>query len=108
MASYQQRVVEEKTDLDAKLAALRAFLPGDVAKTLSQAELNRLMRQESAMSYYSVVLGERIAAFTDPQIETLSTLNAGVFTQRTPALIVTADDAEGSLAAQVAKIGVPQ
>lgn len=64
MQPHQKRVVDEKTDLDAKLAKLRLFFTGSIYPSLSEDERDRLQRQESAMHDYSEVLGERIAAFT--------------------------------------------
>jgi hypothetical protein len=63
MQPHQQRVVEEKTELDGKIERLTAFLGGDLFKTLDGAEQERLTRQVGFMRSYSGVLGERIAAF---------------------------------------------
>ena len=63
MAPYQQRVVEEKKDLDEKLARLLAFARTEVYRNLSVDEQDRLSRQYDAMYGYSLILGERIAAF---------------------------------------------
>lgn len=63
MNSYQQRVIDEKHELDIKLAKLANFLTGEILPTLDLAEQDRLWHQAKAMSDYSVVLGERIAAF---------------------------------------------
>lgn len=60
---YQQRVVEEKDDLDRKLDALRAFQDGPLFPRLTGAEQARLNLQAHYMSRYSEILGERIAAF---------------------------------------------
>ena len=65
MKPYQQRVVDEKTDLDAKVARLKTFLEGSTFKSLPGEECARLTRQLGIMENYSGVLGERIAAFTD-------------------------------------------
>jgi len=63
---HQQRVLDEKTDLDARLARLLAVTdnPGR-AETLGipAAELERMRRQAVLMAQLSAVLGERIAAF---------------------------------------------
>lgn len=63
MTSHQQRVVEEKAELDEKLAKLNAFGQGEIFPTLPAEEQERLMRQSKIMDQYSVVLSERIAAF---------------------------------------------
>ena len=60
---YQQRVVDEKTELDDKLVKLIAFFDNPVFAQLPQAEQGRLRRQSSIMTDYSVVLAERIEAF---------------------------------------------
>jgi hypothetical protein len=63
MQPHQERVVQEKKDLDEKLAKLRLFFTGDIFGTLDEDEQNRLKRQENVMHLYSEILGERIAAF---------------------------------------------
>jgi len=63
MAPHQQRVVDEKTELDAKLAKLDAFGRTEFFEMLSADEKNRLNRQHFAMEDYSRILSERIAAF---------------------------------------------
>jgi hypothetical protein len=67
MKPHQQRVVTEKQDLDEKLEKLNAFGRGDVFPTLPAEEQERLIRQSKIMDQYSVVLGERIAAFTQEE-----------------------------------------
>lgn len=64
MAPYQQRVVDEKKDLDEKLAKLQAFGRTEVYRNLPEDEQDRLSRQYDVMYSYSCILGERIAAFT--------------------------------------------
>lgn len=63
MKPFQERVVEEKKELDDKLSRLRPFIEGATFKTLPDAEQDRLIRQRRLMEEYSDVLGERIAAF---------------------------------------------
>jgi len=65
MQPFQQRVVDEKTELDDKLQKLDAFGRTDFFQTLPPAEQGRLNRQHSVMEEYSRILGERIAAFTN-------------------------------------------
>lgn len=61
---HQQRVVDEKADLDAKIARLADFIVLSAAyKHLGSAEKDRLNRQHAAMTAYSGVLRERIEAF---------------------------------------------
>ena len=63
---HQQRVVEEKRELDERLAKLVAFIennPTFNSTVLIEAERNRLRRQRVKMEELSQILGERIAAF---------------------------------------------
>ena len=64
MQPHQQRVVDEKTELDTKASALSNFIwrsPTFVA--LDTAEQERLREQNDVMWKYSEILGARIAAF---------------------------------------------
>ena len=65
LAPHQQRVVDEKRDLDEKLQKLTAFISSESFATIVQDadERGRLVRQDEIMKDYSAVLGERIAAF---------------------------------------------
>jgi hypothetical protein len=64
MEAYQQRVIEEKKDLDEKLNRLDEFIMlNPNYPILPQDEKDRLIRQLRHMGEYSIVLGERIAAF---------------------------------------------
>ena len=65
MQPHQQRVVDEKAELDGRREKLRTFLMGEMVKTLPPDEHERLSRQYSIMVQYSVVLRERIEAFKD-------------------------------------------
>jgi hypothetical protein len=63
MQPHQQRVVDEKKELDAKLEKLMAFIQGSIFQTLKSDEQERLTRQSKLMDQYSGVLAERIEAF---------------------------------------------
>ena len=63
MQPHQQRVVDEKAELDEKLTKLDAFGRTPLFASLPDDEQGRLNRQHSLMEQYSAVLGERIAAF---------------------------------------------
>lgn len=63
MKEFQQRVVDEKKELDEKIARLQAFRDNPIFETLSSAERLRLEKQSIIMQDYSAILGERIAAF---------------------------------------------
>lgn len=61
---HQQRVVDEKRELDEKREKLGAFKHTPVFEKLPRQEQERLNTQAHIMTMYSAVLGERIAAFT--------------------------------------------
>ena len=63
MLDYQQRVVDEKRELDEKREKLGAFKNKDNFAALPWQEQERLNTQAHIMTMYSAVLGERIAAF---------------------------------------------
>ena len=63
MLPHQQRVVDEKTELDEKLTKLKAFFGTDIFKGVNEAEQARLQKQADIMQSYSDILGERIEAF---------------------------------------------
>jgi hypothetical protein len=60
---YQQRVIDEKKELDERGDKLEQFILSDLFKSLPGAERVRLEKQLGIMGEYSEVLGERIAAF---------------------------------------------
>ena len=63
---HQQRVVDEKTELDAKATALSQFIGhSPIFGTLDPAEQERLKEQNDVMWQYSEILAARIAAFTN-------------------------------------------
>lgn len=64
LAPHQQRVVEEKTELDKKAVALSGFIGhSPIFETLDPTEQERLKEQNDIMWQYSEILGARIAAF---------------------------------------------
>lgn len=64
MQPHQQRVVDEKTELDTKANALSQFIGcSPIFATLDAAEQERLRLQNDVMWQYSEILGARIAAF---------------------------------------------
>lgn len=63
MQPHQQRVVDEKTELDTKHLALSKFFSTDIYKNLDIDEQDRLCRQYDIMEEYSDILAERIEAF---------------------------------------------
>ena len=64
-APHQQRVIDELTELNARLAKLEDFIQSNpIFAGLPEAEQGRMKRQQAAMAEYSQVLRERIAAFS--------------------------------------------
>tara|TARA_R100001086_G_scaffold166609_1_gene90371 strand:+ start:448 stop:651 length:204 start_codon:yes stop_codon:yes gene_type:complete len=65
MESYQQRVVDEKRELDEKATKLSNFIgTSDTFVTIDPEEQERLKEQCEIMWQYSDILGKRIEAFT--------------------------------------------
>lgn len=65
MQPFQQRVVDEQTELNEKIVKLEAFLEGDFFKKLPKAEQDRLTMQAIHMNDYNDVLRDRIRNFTE-------------------------------------------
>lgn len=65
MAPYQERVVQEKSELVEKTVKLRAFFETPTFAGLGFPERTLLRRQEHYMTQYASVLSERIAAFKE-------------------------------------------
>ena len=64
MQPHQQRVVNEKKELNEKLDSLIAFIEtSPIFKNLPADERERLGRQFDVMTEYSNILSQRIAAF---------------------------------------------
>ncbi len=63
MAPYQQRVVDEKAELDTKREKLGEFKQTDFFAKLPWQEQEWLNTQAHIMTMYSAILGARIAAF---------------------------------------------
>lgn len=62
---HQQRVIDEKRELDDKLQKLTTFISSEKFTIVvpDEAERSRLVCQEEMMRDYSAILGERIASF---------------------------------------------
>jgi hypothetical protein len=60
---HQQRVVDERQELNLKIDKLTAFLAGPIFTSLPSDEQLRLTRQHAVMTEYSGILTERIAHF---------------------------------------------
>ncbi|EBV7253333.1 hypothetical protein RJM00_003000 [Salmonella enterica] len=64
MQPYQQRVVDEASELRKKLEALNVFISSnETYQKLTEEERERLARQSRVMGDYLAVLQERISAF---------------------------------------------
>jgi hypothetical protein len=64
MQPHQQRVVDEKVELDTKIAGLSLFMERPIIfGGLPELERMRLFAQRRVMVEYSNILGERISAF---------------------------------------------
>lgn len=63
MKDFQQRVVNEKNELDFKIEALTDFIGASVFPGLNSEEQKRLKRQCKVMMEYSDILNDRISAF---------------------------------------------
>ena len=61
--AHQQRVIDEKRDLDERLNKLKAFFGVGRFKELDCDERSRMRKQAHIMAKYSKILGERIVAF---------------------------------------------
>lgn len=65
MPPHQQRVVDEKKELDEKLDKLKAFIETNpIFNNLPDDERGRLGRQFDVMEEYSRILSQRISAFS--------------------------------------------
>ncbi|MEE9223068.1 MAG: hypothetical protein V3V40_06385 [Nitrosomonadaceae bacterium] len=60
---HQQRVVDEKRELDGKITNLVGFQLSDIFKGLDIDEKNRLKGQRDIMVEHSKILGDRIENF---------------------------------------------
>ena len=63
MQPHEQRVLDEKRELDNKIELLALFTHGTVFNELPDEDKTLLTKQHSAMSIYSHILGQRIARF---------------------------------------------
>lgn len=64
MLPHQQRVVDEKTELDIKAKKLSDFIGlSPIFETIDKEEQERLKVQNDIMWQYSEILGQRIKAF---------------------------------------------
>ena len=65
MIEFQQRVIDEKKELDIKLSKLIDFQGNIIFKGLTQEDKKLLKSQVTAMKKYSDILGKRIACYAE-------------------------------------------
>ena len=63
LKAYQQRVMDEKQDLDEKIDKLDKFVQSDEYAQVPPQEAQRLLQQLAAMREYNRILEDRIANF---------------------------------------------
>lgn len=63
MLPYQQRVVEERRQLDNKVGLLDQFLSTNASINLTHEERSLLALQSDTMKLYSAILQKRISLF---------------------------------------------
>lgn len=63
MQPHQQRVIDEKAELDGKREKLRDFLHTDIYANLSDGEREDLQAQHTVMEHYSGILESRVSRF---------------------------------------------
>lgn len=63
MQDWQQRVIDERDELDQKLIKLQNFLVSSATDRLSETDLGLLKHQAQLMLEYTAVLPKRIERF---------------------------------------------
>lgn len=63
MKDHELRVVEERNELNIKIAKLESFLESETYENLSEEEKDLLEEQLECMSHYSSILTYRINGF---------------------------------------------
>lgn len=63
MEAYQQRVVDERRELDEKIERLAGFIASTAFDFVDHEQRQLLLRQIEAMGVYSEILRKRIALF---------------------------------------------
>lgn len=66
---HQQRVVEERDQLQERTVKLRAFFATETFGSLEKEERDDLVRQSAIMGQYLAVLGRRVERFTKKEPE---------------------------------------
>ena len=63
MEEYQKRVVDERFQLQNRVAKLQSFVNSEKITNLAAEEQSLLLRQLDVMHQYNDILGERIERF---------------------------------------------
>lgn len=63
MEAYQQRVVDERRELDEKIERLAGFIASTAFDFVDHEQRQLLLRQHDAMVTYSDILQQRISLF---------------------------------------------
>lgn len=63
MQPHEQRVIDERKELDTRLGSLVNFLHTDTFANLPDIDRDLLMEQSTAMMNYSRILSKRISIF---------------------------------------------
>ena len=64
MELWQERVIQEKKELDEKIIKLQTFIDGEEIKTIDETESLRLEVQLTLMQGYSNILEARITSWS--------------------------------------------
>jgi hypothetical protein len=65
MEAYQQRVIDEKAELDDKLVSLIAFIGSPIYNKMDERGKDLLVQQSHIMLSYSHTLAARIGTFKE-------------------------------------------
>lgn len=68
MEDYQQRVLDEKTELDAKIQKLEVFLSTPIFDNMPRTARELLIIQYAYMGNYSTILSQRIVLFDKKEV----------------------------------------
>lgn len=63
MKDYQQRLIDEKAEIDVRTEKLREFMEGDIFDSIDYSQQDLYRVQLCAMETYRLCLGLRIANF---------------------------------------------
>lgn len=63
MKDFQQRVKDEKIELDGRIERLLSFMEDEIFDSLPLVERDLMFIQCKAMREYSAILGKRISRF---------------------------------------------